>query len=312
MKPLEQQISDAAPPFAAAVLPADAAPGIDPVDVVTVGPGLPTIRPRRNGVPRKLMHAVLAFSLLAASGWVLSAALTRPPEQGNGVDSGHPADVGPAAVASAAASATEWRTATLLSPWADASAGVEASIDLPATWSVHRHEPSAEYPGLHVTVADQDSLPVATLYFGPAPHNDSCALQQGPDVHLQQAVVATGAELLDPALASAFSYGLTPAPQLRGSFGLVARTSAGQGCGTTARVDGSPPVILRFGDELGLVGPAPRSSYARTFASADDAGRYIRSQEFGTLKRLISSLRFSFPEDRSQLWQLPDPRRPVG
>ena len=55
----------------------------------------------------------------------------------------------------------------MVNPWADSDTAAEASIDLPVTWTVQRHEPSAEYPGLHVTVLDQDSLPVANLYFGP-------------------------------------------------------------------------------------------------------------------------------------------------
>jgi hypothetical protein len=74
----------------------------------------------------------------------------------------------------------------------------------------------------------------------------------------------------------------------------------------------SSPLILRLGDVLGLdaathSASAPKSSYARTFSSVEEAWRYLHSQEFSTLKRLITSLKFSFPEDRSELWRLPDP-----
>jgi hypothetical protein len=262
------------------------------------------------------MHAVLAFTLLAAGGLGAAVALTPASKQQGGDDSGgRPAGSAAADAGSPAASSMEWRTAALVTPWADASSAIEASIELPVAWSVHRHEPSAWYPGLHATVFDDNSLPVAMLHLGPSPDPLACPLPLEPELQLQRTDITTGAELLDPALASAFSYGLTTEKEPRGSFGLVPQTSGGNACGDSVRLPGAPQLILRFGDVLGLDTPghaatAPRSSYARTFSSAEDARRYVQSQEFATLKRLISSLKFSFPADRSRLWQLPDPRRP--
>ena len=262
------------------------------------------------------MHAVLAFTLSAAGGLGVAAALTpASKEQGDNVSGGSPGGSAATAAGSPAASSMEWRTAALVTPWADASSSVEASIELPVAWSVHRHEPSAGYPGLHATVFDENSLPVAMLHLGPSPDPQTCPLPVEPELQLQRAGVTTGAELLDPALASAFSYGLTTEKEPRGTFGLVPQTSSGNACGDSVRVPGAPPLILRFGDVVGLDSPghaaaAHRSSYARTFSSTEDARRYVHSQEFAALKRLISSLKFSFPVDRSLLWQLPDHRRP--
>lgn len=313
MKPLELQISKAAPSVDAAALPSNAEPA-NPIDgVETLGPGLPMPRRRPGLVRTRPIQAILALALLALGASTITSTLTPAPEQ-----HGHEIDGGPAPVSGEAGanapvdSPVEWRRAVLLNPWADASAAVEASIDLPATWSVHRHEPSADYPGLHATVMDQDSLPVAVLYFGPAANSPPCPLQPPPDIPLHYEDIATGAELIDPAIAAAFSYGLTNDLQPRGSFGLVARTSAGLSCGAPVGATGTSLSVLRFGDLLGLGSNAPQSSYARTFVSADDAHRYLQSDEFSTLKRLVSSLRFTFPEDRSAMWQLPPQRRPVG
>ena len=262
------------------------------------------------------MHAVLAFTLLAAGGLGVAVALTSASkQQGGNVGGGRPARSAATAAGSPAASSMEWRTAALVTPWAVASSTIEASIELPVAWSVHRHEPSAWYPGLHATVFDENSLPVAMLYLGPSPDPQACPLHLEPEPQLQRSDVTTGAELLDPALASAFSYGLTTEKEPRGSFGLVLQTSGGNPCGDSRRAPKAPPLILRFGDVLGLDTPghaatAPRSTYARTFSSAEDPRRYVQSQEFAALKRLISSLKFSFPEDRSRLWQLPDHKRP--
>lgn len=313
MKPLELQISKAAPSVDAAALPFNAVPPI-PIDgIEPLGPGLPKSRGRPRLVRTRPRQALLALALLALGASTITAALTPAPEQ-----HGHEIDGGPAPVSGEAGanapvdSPVEWRTVILLNPWADASVAVEASIDLPSTWSVQRHEPSADYPGLHATVLDQDSLRVAVLYFGPAADGPPCPLRPPPDIPLHHENIATGAELIDPAMAAAFSYGLTNDLQPRGSFGLVARTSAGQACGTPVGASGTSLSVLRFGDLLGVGSNAPQSSYARTFVSADDAHRYLQSDEFATLKRLISSLRFTFPEDRSGMWQLPPQRRPVG
>lgn len=316
MKPLEQQISDAAPRVQSPLFPIDAGTSVASDGFEALGPGLSTTRSWRGGLGREFMHAVLAFTLLAAGGLGVAVALTpASKQQGGNVGGGRPAGSAATAAGSPAASSMEWRTAALVTPWADASSTIEASIELPVAWSVQRHEPSAGYPGLNATVFDENSLPVAMLYLGPSPDPQACRLSLEFELQLQRADVTTGAELLDPALASAFSYGLTTEKEPRGSFGLVPQTSGGNACGDSVRVPGSPPLILRFGDVLELDAPghaatASRSSYARTFSSAEDARRYVRSQEFAGLKRLISSLKFSFPEDRSRLWQLPDHRRP--
>lgn len=317
MNPLERQISDAAPWVQPATFPIHAGERIPPDDAEALGPGLPpsrsTARVRQGDLGRKLLVTIAALALLVAGGVGFSAALQPASElHDSNLDGGRPVEGGAAVASTPPGFPAEWRTATLLSPWADASISVEATVELPAAWSVRRHEPSAEFPGLHVTVVDEDSLPVATLYFGPSADQDSCPLRAETFVPLQRADVTTGAQLLDPALASAFSYGLTTEPEPRGSFGLVPQTSNANPCGDSVRDPGTPLLILRFGDLLGL-GPAataPRSSYARTFATVEDARHYVQSQEFATLKRLITSLKFSFPEDRSQLWQLPDNRRP--
>jgi hypothetical protein len=316
MKPLEQQISDAVPRLQSPLFTIDAGTKVASDGFETLGPGLSTNRSCRGGLGRKFMHAVLAFTLLAAGGWGVAVARTAPSkQQEDNVGGGRPAGSAATGVGFPSASSIEWRTASLVTPWADASSTIEASIELPVVWSVHRLEPSAGYPGLNATVYDEYTLPVAMLYLGPSPDPPACRLSWEPELILQQTSVTTGAELLDPNLASGFSYGLTTEKETRGSFGLVQRTSGGNACGDSERVPGSPPLILRFGDVLrldtrGHSATASRSSYARTFSSAEDGRHYLQSQEFATLKRLISSLRFSFPDDRSRLWQLPDHRRP--
>lgn len=322
MNPLEQKICDAAPIVRPATFPADAATAMmsgGPDGVETLGPG--GLTARRRGPWRRLVRAALAVAIFAAGGMWATAALTTEADQehGNSGEAGPPtasAGIGVAGTTTPvpAAASLKWRTATVLTPWADTSSSVEASIELPSTWSVQRHEASAEYPGLHVTVVDETSLPVVVLYFGPSASNESCPLPSGPELQLQRAEVITGAELLDPALAAAFSYGLSTGPEPRGSFGLVPRSSEKNACGAFIRTPGESPVVLRFGDVLGFdarghTASAPRSSYARTFSSPEEARRYLQSQEFSTLKRLVTSLKFSFPEDRSKLWQVPDHRR---
>ncbi len=51
-------------------------------------------------------------------------------------------------------------------------------------------------------------------------------------------------------------------------------------------------------------GPGPRSGYARTFAARDDARRYLKSVEYATLRRMVTSLRFTLPADTSEIWTL--------
>lgn len=273
---------------------------------------MPAARSKQSTPGSKLMHAILAFTLLATAGFGAAAALAPEAEQQGGTVLGaRPAG----GAGTAPGPSLAWRTATFVIPWADAASAVEATIELPAAWIVHRHEPSVGYPGLHATVLDENSLPVAMLYLGPSPDPLACALPVEGQPQLQRAVLTTGAELLDPALASTFSYWLTTEKEPRGSFGLVPQRSDGTVCGQSFRLPGARPLILRFGDVLGLDTPghtatAPKSSYARTFPSGEDAQRYLQSEEFAALKRLISSLKFTFPEDRSQLWHLPDHRRP--
>lgn len=312
MNPIEQQIADAAPRVQPSTFPADVEQVLSSHDVESLGPGEVRHRRRRGALWRRVVYTLTTFSLLAAGVMGVGAIGTATLPEHQNSDVGGPS---PGASAAPSPAPLQWRTATLISPWADEATAVEASIDLPATWSVRRHDPSAAYPGLHVTVLDADSLPAATLYFGPAVSAFSCPLRPGSEVLLQQGDVTTGAELLDPALAGAFSYGISAGPEPRGSFGLGPRISAGDACGGS--VLGSPQLILRFGDVLGLDTPGhaatgPRSIYARTFSSTEEARSYLGSQEFNTLKRLVTSLKFSFPEDRSRLWQLPDHRHPTN
>ncbi|MGO4589689.1 hypothetical protein [Paenarthrobacter sp. 2TAF44] len=313
MKPLELQISNAAPSIDVAVLPVNTIPPGTVDDVETLGIGLAPSWRRPRSSRRRINQTILIFALSALIALAIPAVLSSATKQtGNDGDAGRPIASGNSGAATHEASPAKWRTAVLVNPWADTDTAAEASIDLPATWSVQRHEPSAEYPGLHVTVLDQDSLPVANLYFGPLADAVSCPLLPPPIVQLQHSEISTGAELLDPTLAAAFSFGLTAEAEPRGSFGLVAQTTADQVCDSPFGATVGPRSVLRFGDQLGLGNAAHQSSYARTFVSADEAQQYVRSQEFVTIKRLISSLRFAFPEDRSRMWQLPPQRRPVG
>lgn len=288
----------------------------DAVD--TLGPELSKTKTQQYGLARKLLHVIVVIALLAAGGFELSAVFAPAPEKHNSQpDGGPPADQNITAPPTPANSFMTWRTATLLIPWSDASSSIEATLELPATWSVQRHDPSTEYPGLHATILDEASLPAASLYFGPSPDPDSCPLQPPPTVTLQRINITTGAELLDPQLASAFSYGLTTGPESRGTFGLVPQTTDKNPRRPPTGNPRTPALILRFGDVTGLASPnadrpAPRSSYARTFTSPDDAALYANSPELRTLKRLITSLKISFPQDRTQLWRISEHRHPVG
>lgn len=318
MKPLEQQIQDAAPRVQPPKFPVDAVPEDASDAIDTLGPGLSPARTPKSNLARRLGHAVMALSVLVAGGVGLSAAIAPALEQPDrNLDGGWLANEHTTPAGTPPKSAVKWRTATLLVPWTDASTGVEATIELPESWSVRRYDPSTEYPGLHATVMDEESLPVATLYFGPTPDPESSVLQPAPEVQLQRIDITTGAELLSPALASAFSYGLTAGPEPRGTFGLVAQPVGVNESRPSVSTAETQPLILRFGDVQRPGSPsaaatASRSTYARTFASAEDARHYERSAEFGTLKRLITSLKFSLPEDRSHLWQLADHRTSAG
>lgn len=67
--------------------------------------------------------------------------------------------------------------------------------------------------------------------------------------------------------------------------------------------------MLKLGPPNGS-GPSPRSTYSRSFPSVEDAGRYVKSVEYGALKRMITSLKLSFPADTSLAWEVPAaPRR---
>lgn len=320
MNRLEQQIRDAAPEVRPATFPIDTRIDLSPSrldEVQTLGPGT---LPLDRGSWRRLVHIVLLFVVLVAGGsWGLATITAAPVGPPGKVAAANPPPTSGESEAAKSASSLpgpesgSWRTATMVTPWADKSTSVEARIDLPAEWRVQRHEASAEYPGLHVTILDENYAPVAMLYFGPAASSEPCPLRSAAWPVLEWADVTTGAELLDPALAASFSFGVSTGAEPRAVFGLVSTSISELGCKADARNTGaSSPLILRLGDVLGLDAatrsdPAPKSSYARTFSSVEEALRYLHSQEFNTLKRLITSLKFSFPQDRSGLWRVPAP-----
>ena len=118
------------------------------------------------------MHAVLAFTLLAAGGSGVAAHSRR--RRRNRATTSAEAPRGECRDRRWLPSrlSMEWRTAALVTPWADASSSVEASIELPVAWSVHRHEPSAGYPGLHATVFDETLCPLpCSISAHPRPAN---------------------------------------------------------------------------------------------------------------------------------------------
>ncbi|WP_309073255.1 hypothetical protein [Paenarthrobacter sp.] len=314
MNPTEQQIADAAPHTEPPTFPADptAIPADDGIETVGFNPAGPTARKTLpwRGITRAILAAALFVAGVLAGSATLAPAPTLASVQASR-ESGE--DLSPDRTSAEVTGVQEWRTAALLIPWADSSASVEATIELPATWTVERHAPSPDFPGLHATVADESALPVAPLYLGPTPETHACPLQPGPGLQLQQRDVTTGAELLDPALAAASAFGLSPGLQARGFFGLVSRTSANKACREGPQ--SSATAILRFGTVLGHEGraqaeAAPNSSYARMFSSVEEAKQYMRSQEFSILERVISSLRISVPVDQSRLWQQPVNRHP--
>lgn len=314
MNPTEQQIADAAPhaepptfPAAPTAIPAD--DGIETVGFHPAGPAARKAPPWRGITYGVLAAALFVTGVLAGSATLAPTPTPAPIQESRDSDG----DLSPDKTSAQAGRAQEWRTATLLIPWADSFHSVEATIELPAAWTVERHAPSPDFPGLHATVSDEASLPVATLYLGPTSETHACPLPSGPRLRLHQSDVTTGAELLDPAMAAATTFGLSPEPEARGFLGLVSRTLGDNACREGPQ--SSATTILRFGTVLGYEGreqdeAAPSSSYARVFSSAEEAKQYMRSQEFRTLERVISSLKVSVPVDQSRLWQQPVNRHP--
>ncbi|MGX9902020.1 hypothetical protein ACW0JT_23350 [Arthrobacter sp. SA17] len=263
--------------------------------------------------------ALLLAILIGAALWVVAAASQPRATFGNaegagiqpGLEAAEPEISTPAWRSAGAYSS--WTHVLVSRPWADASVEVTAGLEIPAEWRVRRHNISPDYPGLHFTILDQDALPVAMFYFGPVPAAAACRPHDAQGNELERAALTLGVELLDPALEKVFSYSVSAGPEPRGSFGLRQPSPAGSCRADQAKAE--PVLVMAFGDVLKLgpssgSGPSPRSTYARSFPSVEDAGRYLKSAEYGALKRMITSLKLSFPSDRSLSWEVPAaPRR---
>lgn len=324
MNLIEQRLHEAAPPIAQARFPLDVKAELemiphraDDVELLTASP--PAKARTAFGTGRGALALLLAIAIGAAL-WVVAAASQPRATFGNAEDAGiqpgleaaEPEASTPAWQSAGAYSS--WTDVLVSRPWADASVEVTAGLEIPAEWKVRRHNISPDYPGLHFTILDQDALPVAMFYFGPVPAALACRALGGQGTELDRTALKSGTELLDPALEKAFVYSVSAGPEPRGSFGLRTLSPPAGTCRAdqtaTERV-----LVMDFGDALKLgsssgSGPSPRSTYARSFPSVEDAGRYLKSAEYGALKRMITSLKLSFPSGMSLSWDVPAaPRR---
>lgn len=322
MNHLEQRIRKAAPPPSPAVFPIDVKTELEMIphradSVELVGATRPAAKDVRLGT----WHRAVAFLivLLATTAIWLAAVTVHPPEASDSTEDariqpppGSNSPVAHLAPGQSSAAYSLWRTAQISRPWTDAPSEITASIELPIEWKVFRHNASSYYSGLHVTIVDQDFLPVAMLYFGPAPAHAACRARDGQQTELERIGTKSGAELLDPSLGTAYSFSVSTGPEPRGSFALLPLAAPDGPCGPY-RQAAEPPVVLNFGDVLNVGSlngaEAPRrSGYARLFPSLEDARRYMKSAEYIALRRMITSLRFSFPANVAAPWQIPDGR----
>ena len=320
MNRIEQRIRKAAPPPSPAVFPIDVKAELEMIPhrtdgVELVGATRPAAKDTRPGTWHRAVALLIA--LLAATAIGLSAVTVRPPGAPESTEDARiqppPGSSSPAthpAPWQSSTAYTLWRTALLSRPWTDAPSEITASLELPIEWKVLRHNASSYYPGLHVTIVDQDFLPVAMLYFGPVPAHAACQSPDGQQTELERIATKSGAELLDPSLARAYSFSVSTGPEPRGSYALLPIAAPDGPCGPY-RQAAEFPIILDFGDVLSVRSPngaeAPRrSSYARSFPSLEDAHRYMKSAEYIALRRVITSLRFSFPSNMAAPWQIPE------
>lgn len=320
MNRLEQRIGEAAPPPSPAVFPIDVKAELEMIpqqadSVELVAATGPAPRDTRLGT----WHVAVAFllAILATAAIWLASVTDQPPQAPvNADDAGiqpQPGSTSPAvhpAPWQSSAAYSLWRTSLLSRPWTDAPSEITASIELPIEWKVLRHNASSYYPGLHVTIIDQDFLPVAMLYVGPVPAHAACRSRDGQQIELERIAIKTGAELLNPSLGRAYSFSVSTGQESRGSFALLPPAALDGPCGAY-RVTAEPPVVLDFGDILNVGSPngaeaLRRSSYARSFPSLEDARRYMKSTEYIALRRMITSLRFSLPSDVAAPWKIPD------
>lgn len=328
MNLIEQRLHEAAPPVARARFPLDVKAELEMIphradDVELVIASRPAKARTAFGTGRGTLALLLAIAIGAAL-WVVAAANQPRGTFGNAEEAGiqpgfEAAESGGGTPAWQSAWAySSWTDVLVSRPWADASVEVTASLEIPAEWKVRRHNISPDYPGLHFTILDQDALPVAMFYFGLVRAAAACRALGGQGTELDRTALKSGAELLDPLLEKAFIYSLSAGPEPRGSFGLrPLPPSAGQQPGP-CRADQTttePVLMMEFGDALKLrtsaaSGPAPRSTYARSFPSVEDAGSYLKSAEYSALKRMITSLKLSFPSGMALSWEVPAaPRR---
>lgn len=343
MNPLEQRLYEAAPPITGARFPLDVKAELEMIphraDDVELLTASPPAKPRTafgTGRSVKAGHgskygpgvtagpgalALLLAIVIGAVLWVVAAVNQPRATFGNAEDAGmqpgfEAAEPGASTPAwQWAGSYSSWTDVLVSRPWADASVEVTAGLEIPAEWKVRRHNISPDYPGLHFTILDQDALPVAMFYFGPVPAAAACRPQDRQGTELDRTALKSGAELLGPGLEQAFTYSVSAGPELRGSFGLrQVSQSAGPQAGP-CRADQTttePVLVMDFGDtlKLGSSAASPRSTYARSFPSVEDAGRYLKSAEYGALKRMFTSLKLSFPSGMSLSWEVPSaPRR---
>lgn len=328
MNLIEQRLHEAAPPIARARFPLDVKAELEMIphradDVELLTASAPAKARTAFGTGRGALALLLAIAIGAAL-WLVAAANQPRAAFGNaeeaGIQPGFEA-AEPEASTSARQSAgaySSWTDVLVSRPWADASVEVTAGLEIPAEWKVRRHNISPDYPGLHFTILDQDALPVAMFYFGPVPAAAACRALGGQGTELDRTALKSGTELLDPAMEKAFTYSLSAGPEPRGSFGLRPLSPPAGPQAVLCRADdgtAEPVLVMEFGDALKLrtsaaSGPAPRSTYARSFPSVEDAGWYLKSAEYGALKRMITSLKLSFPSGMSLSWDVPAaPRR---
>lgn len=326
MNRIEQRLHDAAPAVGATQ---QTNPEAEIAQLLTAAPNHEQLLPGRADDAGKIRFRVginalddacrrpawLGFilALLVAGTWLLTPG--RAPENSAAPVAGAAAAKAGAreeAPGGSSAAPALWWHARLTRPWSAVDSGFAATVELPFGWTAVPQNASAEYPGLHADIFDQDLLPVAMLYFGPAPATDAgfqrCGLASQSGEDLDRRSIVTGAETLDPALAAAFSFTVAAGPEPRSTFGLVRAAAGDTPCVPDPLAAPAGGLLLRFGDELLLPGaaggPGPRSGYARTFAARDDARRYLKSVEYATLRRMVTSLRFTLPADTSEIWTL--------
>lgn len=193
-----------------------------------------------------------------------------------------PATPGPAAAA--------WRTFTSPDP--------KISFDYPATWRV---VDAGGAGGLHVDVANEAAVVVASLFFGPSGGIGGACQGPVPYTVLDVVEVNLPYQPSKGSVTPRFAFrALQEAGHVTASYGLTS-SLAGQG-GTTCMfynvVNGpADPPLYSFADAFQVrVGGSeddPMRKGAKTFPSMEAARAYMQTPEYLNAKRMITSLKIN-------------------